>query len=222
MRFSNMFKKRIGITQRIIKHTRHNEVMDCLDINWAKILIAIDILPVPLPLLPSDVVVSAWKTLDLDGLILSGGNTLVEYADENDAIDNLSSERDNYERALVQAALSTGTPIMGVCRGLQLLNVYYKGHLTKIKGHVGTRHPIIPENVSFGFNFRKEVNSFHEYAIKRENLGKQLISLAYDAEDNVEAIYNPEDKVFGIMWHPEREKNSLQFDCELIKRHFDL
>ena len=111
---------------------------------------------------------------------------------------------------------------MGVCRGLQLLNVYYKGHLTKIKGHVGTRHPIIPENVNFGFNFRKEVNSFHEYAIKRENLGKQLISLAYDAEDNVEAIYNPEDKVFGIMWHPEREKNSLQFDCELIKRHFDL
>ena len=64
-----MFKKRIGITQRIIKHKRHNEVMDCLDINWAKILIAIDILPVPLPLLQSDVVVSAWKTLDLDGIL---------------------------------------------------------------------------------------------------------------------------------------------------------
>ena len=217
-----MFKKRIGITQRIVKHTSHNEVMDCLDTSWAKLLISINILPIPLPLLPSDVVYKAWKTLDLDGLILSGGNSLAEYADENDATDGLSLERDNYEKALVKAALSTSTPILGVCRGLQLLNVFYDGRLTKVKGHVGTRHQIISEIASFGFKFCKEVNSFHNFAIKREHLGKQLISLACDTEDNVEAVYNPEDKVFGIMWHPEREKNSTHLDCELIKKHFKL
>jgi N5-(cytidine 5'-diphosphoramidyl)-L-glutamine hydrolase len=217
-----MFKKRVGITQRVMKHPRYNEMMDCLDINWAKFLISIDILPVPLSLAPASSADAIWKILELDGLILSGGNTLVDYADATDAPESLSPERDTFEKSLLKAALSTGKPVLGVCRGMQIINTYYNGQLTKVKGHAGTRHRLVAEDSSIAFQLPSEVNSFHDCAVPRKKLGKELIPLAHDAEDNIEAFYHPKDKVLGIMWHPERENPPLQLDCELIKRHFGL
>ena len=217
-----MFKKRVGITQRVMKHPRYNEMIDCLDINWAKLLISIDILPVPLSLAPASSAVVISQTLELDGLILSGGNTLVEYADATDKPESLSAERDAYEKALLKATLSTGKPVLGVCRGMQVINTYYNGQLIKIKGHAGTRHRLVAENSSIAFQFPSEVNSFHDCAVSRSKLGKELIPLAHDAEDNIEAFCHLKDKVLGIMWHPERENPPLQLDCELIKRHFGL
>ena len=122
-----MFKKRIGITQRIMKHPTHNEFMDCLDINWMKLLTKLEILPMPLPLMSDNSADEIWKLLKLDGLILSGGNSLADYADTNDKKEIISIERDNYEKALLKLALSTHTPVLGVCRGLQIINVFYKG-----------------------------------------------------------------------------------------------
>ena len=78
-----MFKKRIGITQRVMKHPKYNEFMDCLDINWMKLL-TLEILPIPLPLISDNSAYEIWKLLKLDGLILSGGNTLSDYVDMND------------------------------------------------------------------------------------------------------------------------------------------
>jgi N5-(cytidine 5'-diphosphoramidyl)-L-glutamine hydrolase len=217
-----MFKKRVGITQRVMQHPRYNEVMDCLDTNWASLLCSLGILPIPLPLLPADSADDVWKTLELDGLILSGGNTLVEYADATDAPESLSADRDAYEQALLKAALSTRTPILGVCRGLQVINIYYNGQLTKIEGHAGTRHLLIAEDSAAAFQFPSEVNSFHDCAVPRKKLGKELISLAHDTDDNIEAFYHSQDKILGIMWHPEREASPLKSDCELIKGHFGL
>ena len=215
-----MFKKRIGITQKIMKHPRYNEVMDCLDINWAKLLNSLNILPVPLPLMPANSVDAIWKEFSLDGIILSGGNTLSDYANITDTQYNLSVERDDYENALLKEALLTRTPILGVCRGLQLINAHYKGKLVKIKGHAGTNHRLITQHANNSFEFPSNVNSFHDFAVPRKFLGKDLIPLAYDNEDNIEAFYHPKDKVLGIMWHPERTLPPLQSDCELIKRHF--
>ena len=217
----NMFKKRIGITQKIMKHPRYNEVMDCLDTNWAKLLNSLNILPVPLPLMPANSADAIWKEFSLDGLILSGGNTLVDYADVKDIQDNLSEERDDYENALLKEALLTRTPILGVCRGLQLINVYYKGKLVRIKGHAGTNHRLITQHSYNSFEFPSNVNSFHDFAVPRKFLGKDLIPLAHDTEDNIEAFYHPKDKVLGIMWHPERMLPPLKSDFELIKGHFE-
>ena len=217
-----MFKKRVGITQRVMKHPRYNEMMDCLDTKWSKLMISLDILPVPLSLAPASSADEIWKMLELDGLILSGGNTLVEYAEATDNTENLSAERDAYEKALLKAALTSGKPVLGVCRGLQVINIYYNGQLTKVKGHAGTRHCLLTENLATTFQFPSEVNSFHDFAIPRNQLGKELIPLAHDAEDNIEAFHHTKDKVLGIMWHPERENPPLQPDCELIKRHFGL
>lgn len=217
-----MLKKRIGITQRVMRHPHYNEIMDCLDVNWAKFLMSLDILPVPLSLAPASTAGKIWETHKLDGLILSGGNTLVEFADTSDESENVSMERDAYEKALLGTALSSGKPILGVCRGLQIINSYYNGQLSKIKGHAGTKHRLVTENLTTTFRFPAEVNSFHNYAIPRRLLGEELIPLAHDDEGNIEAFHHAKDKVLGIMWHPERENPPLQPDCELIKRHFGL
>lgn len=217
-----MFKKRVGITQRVMKHPRYGEIMDCLDINWAMFLISIDILPVPLPLLSASSAGDIWKSLELDGLILSGGNTLVEFADATDDPESLSAERDAYEKALLKVALLSGKPVLGICRGLQVINTFYNGQLIKVKGHSGTRHRLIAEDSAIAFQFPKEVNSFHGCAIPRSKLGKELIPIAHDSEGNIEAFHHPKDKILGIMWHPEREHPPLKLDCELIKRHFGI
>ncbi len=217
-----MFKKRIGITQKVVKHNRNNEVMECLDINWINFLTSLNILPIPLPLLQPDAILEAWKMLNLDGLILSGGNTLAEYADETDAPESLSRDRDTFEQVLMKVALSTSTPIFGVCRGLQVINVHYNGRLSKVRGHAGTRHRLIKESSVTDIKLPLIVNSFHDCAISRNDLGEELIPIAYDSEDNIEAVCNPHDKILGIMWHPERESPSIQIDCELIKGHFEL
>ncbi len=215
-----MFKKRIGITQRVVKHNKYNEFMDCLDINWARFLAKLEILPIPLPLMPTSLVENVWKTLKLDGLILSGGNTLSEYADKKDKSENISAERDAYEKALIKIALKTHTPVLGVCRGLQIINVFYNGKLKKIKGHSGTRHALKLEVSSNHFEIPKKVNSFHNYGVPRKYLGKGLKSFAHDKEDNIEAFYHLKDKLLAIMWHPERETKPHKSDCKLIKNHF--
>ena len=220
--YLNMFKKRIGITQRVVKHTDYDEIMDCLDTNWTKLLIPLNILPIPLPLISTTHVESFWKALNLDGLILSGGNTLANYADERDKPENISPLRDAYEEALLGSALKTNTPILGICRGLQMINVFYNGKLKKIKGHSGSRHLLVQENLLDKFKLPTEVNSFHDCAIPRKYLGKDLVSFAHDTEDNIEAIYHLKDNVIGIMWHPERNAVPLNSDCNLIKNHFGL
>ena len=123
-------------------------------------------------------------------------------------------------KTLLKEALLTRTPILGVCRGLQLINVYYNGKLVRIKGHAGTNHRLITQHSYNPFEFPSNVNSFHDFAVPRKFLGKNLIPLAHDTEDNIEAFYHPKDKVLGIMWHPERMLPPLKSDFELIKGHF--
>ena len=107
--------------------------MDCLDTNWAKLLVPLGILPIPIPLISTNLINDFWQNLKLDGLILSGGNTIADYSDNNDKQDSISIERDIYEQALIKVAIKTNTPILGVCRGLQVINVFYKGGLKKQK-----------------------------------------------------------------------------------------
>lgn len=217
-----MFKKRVGITQLVVQNPIHNELMDCLDTNWAKFLLNLKILPVPLPLLPAELAPSIWAELKLDGLILSGGNTLADYADINVDPATISPDRDLYEFALLKEALSTSSPILGVCRGLQLINVYYDGRLEKIKGHAGSRHTLNFEVDNKQYEFQREVNSYHDFGVPRNGLGKKLIPLACDDLDNIEAFCHPGKKLLAIMWHPERDINPSKNDCKIIKEHFGL
>ncbi|WP_181808802.1 gamma-glutamyl-gamma-aminobutyrate hydrolase family protein, partial [Streptomyces shenzhenensis] len=120
--------------------------------------------------------------------------------------------RDAWELALIDAALAAGVPLLGICRGMQLLNVALGGTLVQhIDGHAevpgvfgrhevkpvpGTRYAgTVPEETS--------VPTFHHQAVDR--LGAGLLVSAYAADGTVEAIELPagDGWVLGVQWHPE-------------------
>ena len=119
---------------------------------------------------------------------------------------DLAPERDITETALLQASIDSGWPVIGVCRGMQVLNVFHGGTLTRLSGHTGVRHALAVRSPMSGLpdlTFDGEVNSFHDFGITPEGLGKGLRSLA-DVDGWPEAFEHDDYRHLGIMWHPER------------------
>ena len=105
---------------------------------------------------------------------------------------------------------------MGVCRGLQMINHYFGGSLSPIEGHVATRHYIEFKGHLENHSSR-EVNSFHDWGVFKPNLAKDLEVLATHSDGSIEALTHPQEKIAGIMWHPEREKTLSSADLGLLK-----
>lgn len=198
--------KRIGITQRRDAVPNRTEVRDGLDVNWATLLWDLGILPIPLC---SNIknVQTYLKALNLDGFVLSGGN------DIGDMI-----ERDILEYAVLEYSKIHKQPVLGICRGMQLINHAQGGSLIKVQGHVATVHECLIGEWADELDIY-QVNSFHNYAIIEETLGEALTPLAISEDGIIEAIKHNDYPWLGIMWHPEREP-SISVNNSLIKRHF--
>ncbi|MGP3941603.1 gamma-glutamyl-gamma-aminobutyrate hydrolase family protein [Streptomyces sp. 6N106] len=152
----------------------------------------------------------------LDGLVISGGPDVepVRYGAEVDPRTGPPArERDAWELALIDAALASGTPLLGICRGHQLLNVFLGGTLVQhLDGHAGRpgvfdHHEVKPVPDTLLAEILPDplsVPTFHHQAVAR--LGEGLIPSAYSADDGtVEAVELPdvEGFVLGVQWHPE-------------------
>ncbi|MFF0435888.1 gamma-glutamyl-gamma-aminobutyrate hydrolase family protein [Streptomyces sp. NPDC004327] len=163
---------------------------------------------------PDDPAAAAETVARLDGLVIAGGADVepVRYGAEPDARTGPPArERDGWELALIDAALAAGTPLLGICRGMQLLNVALGGTLVQhLDGHteaVGVigRHPVTPVP---GTRYaalapeRTEVPTYHHQCV--EILGKNLLTSAHADDGTVEAIELPSPAwVLGVQWHPE-------------------
>ncbi|MER6406407.1 gamma-glutamyl-gamma-aminobutyrate hydrolase family protein [Streptomyces viridosporus] len=150
----------------------------------------------------------------LDGLVIAGGPDVepARYGAEPDPRTGPPARaRDAWELALIEAALERGLPLLGICRGMQLLNVALGGTLVQhVDGHaevpgVFGRHPVkpvpgtryaglVPEEAS--------VPAFHHQAVDR--LGGGLVPSAHAEDGTVEAVELPAAPwVLGVQWHPE-------------------
>lgn len=203
---------RIGISQRVEVISSYGERRDCLDQQWFRFLESLGFVPVPVPNSLSDV--DGWLTaLGIEGLILSGGNDLSHLPDAS----NASPERDDTERALLEAAQKHGWPVLGVCRGLQMMNVWSGGQLAPVVEHAAVRHPVTSAtDANACFRPYREVNSFHNWGVAPAGLAADLLSQLTSPEGDVEAFVHRTLRWAGIMWHPERETPFSEYDKQLF------
>lgn len=200
---------RAGLTQRVDNVEEYQEMRDGLDRRWYELLADLGALPLPLPNIEPQYVESLISALNLDLIILTGGNSLAGYGN------GASYDRDRFEFKLLTVASNYKIRILAVCRGMQCVNIFKGGKIHSVKGHKANRHSISAR--SSALPIRKTVNSFHEWAIGCDELGADLIPLASDSEGNIEAFTDLTGRVLGLMWHPEREQPFQPLDVELIR-----
>ena len=204
---------RVGLSYRIDWLESYGELRDSLDQNWYHLLSSLDCLPVPLPNIDPKLVHEIFEGNTVQAVILTGGNTLVNI-DPCDA--GASAIRDDFEYSLLRLCIEYDIPVLGVCRGMHLINDHFNGQFQKVPGHIRTRHEL--QAVKQPFIFPDVVNSYHTYGIPEGGLGENLSALAFDREGNIEAFKHSTHRVYGIMWHPERETPFNEHDLEFIKK----
>ncbi|MFE1881536.1 gamma-glutamyl-gamma-aminobutyrate hydrolase family protein [Streptomyces diastatochromogenes] len=171
-------------------------------------------------MLPPDAPERAADAVErLDGLVIAGGPDVdpSRYdAERSPRTGPPAPERDAWELALIEAALTAGVPVLGICRGMQLLNVALGGTLVQhMDGHaevVGVfgSHPVKPVPGTLYAGIVPEetsVPTYHHQAVER--LGTGLVPSAHAEDGTVEAIELPSSEgwVLGVQWHPEMGKD---------------
>ena len=147
-----------------------------------------------------------------DVLLLPGGGDMHPrlYGQAIDGSEDIDEARDEHELALIDDFLRVGRPVLGICRGLQVLNVYFGGTLrqhieghSQIDGH-DRLHPVCAEGglLRTLYDPRFAVNSAHHQAV--DTLGTGLKVLARADDGTVEAVGHRTLPVFAVQWHPER------------------
>ena len=153
-----------------------------------------------------------------DALLLSGGKDVAtEYYGQKQTCEFsiVDPLRDDLEMKLIKAFVDRKKPIFGICRGVQILNIYFGGTLiqdipSELGGdhNKGVCHPVeLKEDSILGklFGNSMEVNSYHHQALGE--LGKGMIATAWaDANGHriVEAIEHETLPIWAVQWHPER------------------
>ena len=159
------------------------------------------------PLLVSDL-----KTLNyfhnqslfkISGIILSGGDL------------NRNSARYKIEKKLADISKKKGIPLLGICHGLQFINLIDGGSLKKVENHVGTNHKIKSKG-----DYPLIVNSFHNYGINK--LGKNFRIISKSNDGVIEAISHKKFNWLGWMWHPERDKIFNRKLIRIAKNFFNI
>lgn len=151
------------------------------------------------------------------GLLLPGGADIdpILYGEENNGSRTIDRERDDAELALVHLFRNAHLPVLGICKGLQILNVALGGtlcqHLPTAATHQWTEetgdqvHPVTAAKESFlvplyGTDFT--VNSAHHQALKA--IAPDFSIAAFAPDGVAEALENRTEKLYAVQWHPER------------------
>lgn len=187
----------IGITSNIKKY--YSGYIDFIDHYWLDYFEKNNI---NYYLIPNQKKASIKILNKIKILIIPGGNDVSNFL-------KTSKIRNNIENRLIKVCLKKNIPILGICRGAQLLNKNFGGKIKKVKNHMRIRHNIffIKNNI-----IKKDflnVNSFHKDGIKKKDLAKKFDLLAHDKDENVEMFISKNKKIIGTMWHPEREKSTF-------------
>ena len=178
--------------------------------DYARGVLAAGGLPVHLPL---DVDPALFVD-HLDGVVLSGGTDMdpnLYGADAQTDDYPLEPERDDFELAILDAAVTREMPVLGICRGLQVINVYAGGTLHQdVPAH--SRYDVAVNSVTHSIDITDgsilaslygsthAVNSLHHQTVDR--LGTDLVVTATDLE-TIEGLEHLRLPIIAVQWHPE-------------------
>lgn len=154
----------------------------------------------------------------LDGLVVGGGDDIGAhlYGGEVTLDVRVDPQRDRLELELLDRLLPSGCPVLGICRGAQIINVHLGGSLfsdiyTAFE-HVKKRRTVLPRktvDITVGSRLHDilevswcQVNSLHHQAIDRTGSGIDIV--ARDRDGLVQGIESREHRfLIGVQWHPE-------------------
>lgn len=208
----------VGISCRITESLDYGEVRNSLALDWIELFQRIGVNPVLIPngLVDIDTFCS---DLSIKAIVLSGGNNVSPELYSSDVdLEDVYDIRDSTEIRIIQTCISTQIPLIGICRGMSMINVYFGGSITpNVNGHVSVRHKV---NLKGGVLSNLEalsVNSFHDHAIREIDLASELIPFAVSEDGGVEGVRHKNLAIFGVYWHPERDLEEL-VTIEFLRR----
>ncbi len=207
----------ILVTQRLTYLQPYNETRECLDIEWASFLKKCGLVSIPVPI--NSEPDQYFSMVKPSGILLTGGNNI----HDNDQEDPLNRLRDRFETKMIKKALSLKLPIIGVCRGMQILGNFFGFPMRRVTDHVGRTHTLITKSNSIIreiYSNRTVVNSYHSFSL--QSVYGDFIASAFSKEDNqIEAFESKHKKIVGIMWHPERQTPFNSKDISLFRSFFN-
>ncbi|MFW5790549.1 MAG: gamma-glutamyl-gamma-aminobutyrate hydrolase family protein [Bacillota bacterium] len=234
-----MSKPVIGVTLFRREKNKSNSKYGTISCNYVKAVVEAGGLPLLVPIVNQPQDIKHYMGL-IDGLLLSGGQDVSpEFYNERpiEELGEIDPDRDNWELKLFQEAYRQKLPVLGICRGMQLINVGLGGSLyqdiysqlnnslqhTSKKEETCAYHKIL---IEAGSQLEEIlccldslfVNSYHHQAIKE--IASNLKIVARSDEGVIEAV-EAEDSdqrfLVGVQWHPEDlagvDDNSLNHNC---------
>jgi gamma-glutamyl-gamma-aminobutyrate hydrolase PuuD len=192
----------VAVTQREDFISDRQETRDALDQRLIDWIFASGGLPVSVPnFTEAERALDAWLArISPDALILSGGNDIGQ-----------AVRRDLVETKLLSWAERNCTPVLGLCRGMQMMAVHAGGGLVRTDGHVHTRHVL-----GRPADWPGEVNSYHDWTFFEVPPGYAILAQAEDGA--IEAMRHQTLPWEAWMWHPERDSPFNLLDIERWRR----
>jgi putative glutamine amidotransferase len=196
--------KPILVSQRVAIEASYGERRDCLDQAWARLLAGAGLLAVPVPNMAA-LVAPLAEASGAAGVLLTGGSDLAAYGGH-------TPERDETEAALLDLAHERGWPAMGVCRGMQLIQHRHAIELVRVEGHVQATQQILI------LGQEAVVNSYHGWGAYESRMPLEVWARAPDGV--IKGVRRADERLLGLMWHPERIEPFAARDLALLRTHF--
>ena len=199
--------KIVAISQRIDDYPDRNECRDALDQKLCRFIKKCGFLPLPVPngLIKKSGENNEYCSEELFAWLMAFSPNAIWLSGGNDI--GSCPIRDNTEKIMLNFAEQRKLPVLGICRGMQMLATLAGAKLKTVSGHVRTKHALQGDAIS------GEVNSFHNMSLDACPEGYHIMAKSEDGE--IEAICHDKLPWEGWMWHPERETN---FDKRDISR----
>jgi N5-(cytidine 5'-diphosphoramidyl)-L-glutamine hydrolase len=194
----------IAVTMRCEQAAAVGETRDALDERWPAFLAEVGVTPILVPN-HGGALHRILEGTPLRGVLLTGGGDLARYGGK-------FPQRDAVESKLLAVAIERKLPVIGVCRGMQVLQTHFGVALRKFPGHVMPHQTIRIHGNS------EQVNSYHDWG---SHSSVPSLHVWAQADDGVvKAVRHTQLPLVGIMWHPERMETFRPADIALFRELF--